>query len=551
MTAPPLLIHALRAPGRRTRTRAREQSCARIGLVKLAALAVLGLVPLFGGAQSGPMPQPQEISFTVTRFEVTGENPLSASTTDETLKPYLGVQHGLAGLESARRALDSALRNAGYSLYRVTLPPQTTVNVIRLVVTRILLTGLETTGQKYFSSANILAGVPALAVGQSPDMREVARQLEIVNDNPDKHVTLGLKESDSGDGIVGTLETSDRNPLSFTAGYNNTGLDDQGGRSRIAGYLQYGNLFDLDQSIGVAYTTSPNDPSQVKQYGVYYRAPIYSWGGVVTASHSYSSVSTGALGGGTVITGAGTTTGLAYTEYLYPVGNYKSSISLGVDDKLYESPVIDGISVPGGDVRSRPVSLTYVATYQPNWGSLTYNVEYDKNLGSGASDTDAAYAANRAGATRDWDALRLYSSFSMPLVGGWSTAAILHGQYATQPLIAGEQFALGGAQSIRGAEERAVTGDSGASVSLEIYTPELAENLRLLAFSDNGYLIRHDVQPGETGHETLESVGLGLRWSYQRSAQLALDYGYITKGARYPSVPAGTSRVHVNLTYTY
>jgi hemolysin activation/secretion protein len=521
---------------------ARAVACMAFGLTLLTSAA---------SVQAATSSAPPEITFSVSRFEVTGTNPLSDGTTQELLKPYLGVQHGLSGLEGARRALDQALRDAGYSLYRVTLPPQTAVDVIRLEVSRILLTGLEATGQKNFSTANILAGVPALAVGESPNMREVARQLEIVNDNPEKHVTLGLKESESGDGIVGTLETSDRNPLSITAAYNNSGLDDEGGRSRVVGYLQYANLFDLDQSIGLAYTTSPNNPSDVKQYGVYYRAPIYSWGGVISASHSYSSVSTGALGNGSVLTGAGTTQGIAYTQYLYPVGDYKSSIALGVDDKLFKSPVIDGIIAPGGDVRSRPVSLTYVATYQPNWGTLTTNAEYDKNIGSGSYDTAAAYEANRAGAPRDWDAVRLYSSLNLPLHGGWSVATIVHGQYASDPLIAGEQFGLGGAASIRGAEERAVTGDSGASISFEVYTPELFSNLRLLAFSDNGYLARHDPQPGETGHETLESLGLGLRWTYQHSAQLAVDYGVITHGARYPSVPTGSSRVHLNLAYTY
>lgn len=521
--------------------------CRRVvGVVGLA----LGLGPLWGWTQSPGVAVPSEASFTVTQFDVTGDNPLSAEATQKLLQPFVGPQHGIASLEAARRALDQALRDAGFSLYRVTLPPQTTSGVIHLAVSRIRLTGLSATGEKYFSETNILSGVPALALGESPNMREVARQLEIVNDNPDKHVTLGLKESDSGDGIVGTLETADRNPLSITAGYNNSGLDDQGGRSRVVGYLQYANLFDLDQSIGVAYTTSPNEPSDVKQYGLYYRAPIYAWGGVVSASHSYSSVSTGALGGGTVVTGAGYTSGLAYTQYLYPVGDYKSSVALGIDDKLFESPVINGIIAPGGDVRSRPVSLTYVATYQPNWGSLSVNAELDKNLGSGTYDTDAAYQSNRAGANRDWDALRLFSSLSVPF-GGWTAATLLHAQYSSDALIAGEQFGLGGANSIRGANERAVTGDSGASLSLEIYTPELAENLRLLAFSDNGYLIRHDVQPGETGHEALESVGLGLRWSWQRSAQLAVDYGVITHGTRYPAVPSGSSRVHLNLNYTY
>jgi hemolysin activation/secretion protein len=522
---------------------------ARTRAIALALAALGAPAPLW--AQTGPSAAPPEVSFTVTRFEVTGDNPLDPARTQEVLKPFLGVQQGIAGLEAARAAVDATLRGAGYSLYHVTLPPQETVSVIRINVARVKVANIEVRGQKYFEESNIRASVPSLVAGQSPDIRAVARELEMANDNPAKHTTLGMKGSDTEDSIDAVLQTSDRNPLTFTAGYNTSGNDDQGGRSRIVGYLQDANLFGLDQVGSVAYTTSPSSPNEVKQYGLYYKAPIYAWGGAVSASYSYSSVSTGALGSGQVVTGAGRTTGVSYTVYLYPVGTYRSSVALGVDDKLFTSPTINGITVPGGDVRSRPISVTYVASYSPGWGTLSLNAEFDKNLPSGEDNTDVAYRDNRFGATRDWDATRLVGSVVVPIGHGWAVSGIVRGQYSADPLIAGEQFGLGGAASIRGAEERAVTGDSGVAATLEIYTPELYTGLRLLGFSDNGYIERHDAQPGETSHETLQSVGFGLRFSWQNAAQLSVDYGYITHGSRFPSVPAGTSRVHANLTYTF
>jgi hemolysin activation/secretion protein len=202
-------------------------------------------------------------------------------------------------------------------------------------------------------------------------------------------------------------------------------------------------------------------------------------------------------------------------------------------------------------VRSRPLGLTYVGTYSPSWGTLSFSAEYAKNIQSGPNNDDAAYSANRFGATSNWDAARFSASLSVPFARGWLANTIVHGQYSSDPLIAGEQFGLGGAMSVRGAEERAVTGDTGATATFEVATPEIFAGFRVLAFSDNGYIERHDPVVGETSHETLQSVGVGLRYNWLNRAQVSVDYGYIVHGATFPSVPTGSSRVHANVTYTF
>ncbi len=529
----------------------KKNSTGTRGLRVGGSTLALAIAACFASAPALSQQSPPEVNFEVTQFQITGDNPLGEERAQAVLQPYLGAQHGIDRLEAARAALADALRASGYSFYHVTLPPQDTKSVIRIDVQRIKLKTVEVQGQRYFSEANIRASVPALVPGESPDIREVARELELADDNPAKHTSVALRASDNEASMDATLQTNDRDPLSFTVGYNTTGNDDQGGRSRVVGYIEDANLFGLDQVGSIAYTTSPNDPNQVKQYGLYYKAPIYAWDGAFSASYSYSSVSTGALGSGEVITGAGHTTGLSYTEFLYPVGAYRSSVAVGIDDKLFSSPVLAGFGETGGDVRSRPVSLTYVASYAPGWATMNLNVEVDHNISGGADDDQAAYTANRAGATPDWNALRVFGSYSQPLGQGWTFSTRARAQYTNDALIAGEQFGLGGEGSIRGAEERAVTGDTGGAISFEIYTPEVYPGTRFLGFSDNGFVERYHVIPGETAHEVLESLGLGMRYTWTNAVNMSLDYGVITRGSRYPEVPAGSSRVHANVTYTF
>jgi hemolysin activation/secretion protein len=226
-------------------------------------------------------------------------------------------------------------------------------------------------------------------------------------------------------------------------------------------------------------------------------------------------------------------------------------LALGLDNKLFRAPEIGGIVLPSGDVRSRPYSLIYVGSYQPAGMSVGFTVEYDRNSAGGSYNTDAAYSANRIGASNRWETYKAGYSINAPLFAGWGMSAVFHGQYSPDALIPGEQFGLGGSTSVRGAPERAVTGDTGISTSIELLTPELTENLRALVFTDSGFVTRYDIQPGETAKDGLQSAGLGLRWSWHQSASLSLDYGRITRGSHYPAVPTGSSRVEANLLYRF
>jgi hemolysin activation/secretion protein len=494
---------------------------------------------------------PPEATFTVTGFEISGENPIGNDKSQEVLKPYLGPQTDITRLEAARRALADAIHNSGVGLYRVVLPPQEVNGVVRLVIAKIPITAITVTGEKYFSEGNIRASVPALAVGETPNMTIVERDLEQANDNPDKHTTVKFAEDPNSNGITAELHADDKSPWSVTLGANNTGTGSQGGEARILGYLQYADLFGKDQTIGLAYTTSPEDPNEVKQYGIYYKAPIYTWGGFFSASHSYSSTQTGALGSGQVITGAGEISGIAYTQLLNPMGSYKSSAAIGLDDKVFRSPTLDGLGQIGGNVRDRPVSLSYVGNYDGNWGTMGWSGELDHNLTGGAYNNADAYTANRYKATQYWTALRLGYNVESPLWMGFALAVRLNGQYSWQPLIQGEEFGIGGASSVRGAPERAVIGDTGLSSSIEVYTPELGYNVRALVFTDSGFVIRKYPVVGEPDRDALQSVGVGLRWNYAQTAQFSLDWGYIVHGADYPSIPTGANRVSANLLYTF
>ena len=81
---------------------------------------LLGAVAAPWGA-SAEAPPP--ITLKVERFDVVGDNPLSAPVTEQTLVPFVGEYAELAGLMAAVDALEQALKVAGHPFHRVSIAP--------------------------------------------------------------------------------------------------------------------------------------------------------------------------------------------------------------------------------------------------------------------------------------------------------------------------------------------------------------------------------------------------------------------------------------------
>ena len=131
----------------------------------------------------------------------------------------------------------------------------------------------------------------------------------------------------------------------------------------------------------------------------------------------------------------------------------------------------------------------------------------------------------------------------------WLAIASVSGQYTDEPLISGEQFGVGGVNSVRGFEERAVSGDRGVRFSLEAWTPPLKYNIRLLGFMDSGYMKKVDALPGEIAKDTLVSLGLGLRWRWDDKLSVNFDYGHEVNGARAANVSG--VKLHIGVFYRF
>ena len=528
-----------------------------------ALLALMALAAGTAGAQAPapasaaprntpPMAAPAAAAvFAIRGFRIEGHNPIPEADAQRVLAPFIRPDATIETLQQATAALETELRARGFGLHRVALPPQEVGSTVRLDIVKFTIGKVGYEGRQIYDEENIRHSVPELREGESPNFRTLAIQTAIANENPNKQIQVGLRESEEPDKIDATITVREQRPWTAAVALSNNG-NESSGKDRLIVTGGHTNLWNRDHQFVGAYTTSVERTEDVKQFGAAYKAPLYALGGVLGATYTKSDV-VGNFGTFTS-TGAGHTFALAYTHYLPPQGGRRSYVSFGIEDKVFEGALINGQYIGQEDRRSRPLSLGYTSrteTDQAVWG---YNAEVAWNTVSGRNNNLSSYRSEDPRIeTAAWHALRGAASYSAPLMTTWLWSARMAFQYSPDVLIAGEQFGIGGVGSVRGTDiDRPVTGDSGVSGTVEILTPELEPGLRLLGFLDAGWVRNESPDAFNPRSDGLTSVGFGLRYNQGRFTA-SLDYGVLLRGSKVPltqnsgSPQKGDDRLYVTV----
>jgi hemolysin activation/secretion protein len=491
------------------------------------------------------------VSFVVERFEILGANPIDSDETSTILASFIGPHDGLERLLEASTVLEKSMRDRGHAFHRVILPPQTLeAGVVQLQILSFKVTSVRVEGNENFDEANIRASLPLIAVNAEPDTQKLSRAVRIANRHPAKLLKVGFADNKDGDGIEAKITVQDDKPWTVFAAVDNTG-NKATGELRLALGGQYTNLFGLDHALTLSYTTSPQSPSKVRQKGLNYEIPLYGIASKLTFFYAGSDVDSGRISD-LDISGAGRFLGARLRHELMRGDGFTHAITVGIDDKVFQStvvPVGEGASL-FPDVRTRPVSIEYSRDYDALWGNLGLSVTYARNIPSGAKNNGGAYVGNRLGTTVSWDVWRWRSYVDYAVDSGWLIRGSASGQWATELLVSGEQFGLGGARSIRGFGERVVSGDSGVRVGAELWTPPLEStvNARLVAFAEWGHVVTHRPPVGQDGDESVAGAGVGFRmqgaiWNAVGSVARVFD--------RAATANPGDVRAHFSVAWRY
>ena len=523
-------------------------------------------------AQTAPVAAPGAALslIAVTHFDVQGNTLLPLRLIEQTLEPYTG-NVSVQRLREAASAVQTLYRRAGYGGVVAFLPEQALAGgAVQIRVVEGKLTRVDVADNRQYSTENIRASLPTLRTGATPNVRRIDAEIQMANENPAKNVQVLLQPGAEAGAIVAKVSVQEQPVQRFSGRLENTGGQSIG-RWRAALGWQHANVWGLDHIFAAELQTAPQDVSGVAVASGSYRAPLYGQAMALDVYGAWSEVDAGKVGtaaGDLQISGRGGVAGLRGSFYLPRSGNVDQRLLLGVEWRTYlNSCSIQGLpqgacGTAGASVSVQPLGLTYTAQAAGavRWGlslGLFSNLALGGKYGA-ASDFEAV----RSGSEPRYTLARATGQITLPVGEGGAIAARAAGQATGQPLVPGELFGIGGAQSVRGFEERELSGDSGASLNLEAVGPNWAEgwgaswaalqgtDLRGLAFADAGAVLNQNDSSCQAGRSRcrMGSLGLGLRAARQ-DLQVHLDVARAMSTAS--TTAKGDVRAHFSLLYNF
>jgi hemolysin activation/secretion protein len=479
--------------------------------------------------------------FDVAEYVVEGNTLLPAARVQAALKPYTGRDRDFATVQAAQAALQKAFADAGYPTVVVSVPEQEIRDGrIRLQVEALKLGKLRVQGNKHFDEVNVRRSLPALRPGEPPNLDRVARNLRTANENPAKQTKVVLREGEAPGSVDAVALVEDERPFRLAFTLDSTGTPSTGEvRAGVAG--QYANLFNRDQVVSAQYVTSASEPEDVSIFGAGYHLPLYRFGDSIDLAYVYSDVDSGLVGtaaGPFAISGSGSAFLGRYTLNFPRRLQLDHKLVFGADWRAYQNDVRFGGGGPNQvpDITVHPLSVGYGARYQGQNQEVSALLSVVHNIPGGDKGDQATFDATRAGAQDDYTTLRLNLGFIRALPRDFQLSLTASGQYTDDLLIPGEQFGIGGMDSVRGFYEREIANDKGYSASASLLSPDLGTALglpvrfRAVAFVDYGHVWRNDPLPGELEEEEIASTGLGVRAAYKQTLSLRLDYAWVLNG---------------------
>jgi hemolysin activation/secretion protein len=387
----------------------------------LAALLTAAAAPAL--AQTPAPTAPPEPTLEVRRYVIDGTLPLSEAEVSAALAPFTGPGRTLGDIQRAAEAIEQRLRANGQSFHRMFVPAQRPTNgEVRLQVVTFKLGQVEVAGNRNFGTANIRASLPTLVEGQSPEVTQLGADISASNNNPAKQVSVTFRESRQPSTVDALVRVQDTSPIAFiaslTANQHVEGGTNTGNIVRLTGAFQHANLFNRDHVMTLSYTTDPRNISAMTLLGAYYQIPLYGTGMTASAYYTQSDINSGRVQQGAGffdVSGSGRFYGLRLTKALGRSGSLQPTVSVALDERIFEnSTTFNGAQIQP-DVSSRVVSVQASLRDDTSWGTWNAAIEHAVNVGGGTNNSDVTHAAN--GGERNWRLWRYNAEVATPVSG--------------------------------------------------------------------------------------------------------------------------------------
>jgi hemolysin activation/secretion protein len=466
-----------------------------------------------------------EQRFDMYELRVLGNTTLQQRDIERMLYPFLGTQRTLADVEAARKALETLYHDRGYGTVYVDIPEQTVDSgVVRLAVTEAKLRVVAVTGAKYFSNQEIKAAIPAAQVGTTPSLPKLQAQIAELNvQSSDRQVVPVLKAGAVPGTVDLNLKVDDQLPLHGSLEVNNQ-YTAHTTPLRANAALSYDNLFAHRDSLAVQYQNSPQDTEEVKVWMGSYTTHVFDDATRLILLYVDSDSDVALLGtGDTAVNVLGKGKG-ASARLIHPLAggnNSLGSVNIGVDYKDFLQNICNDIDLRLCETTGFITPIEYFnfsLGYSGGWGGETLQGTFSlfSNFGvRGLRNDPIEFQNKRFMSTANYIDFRSDGMLMLRLPANSNLQLRYSGQYAFDPLISNEQFAIAGVDGVRSYFESEELGDRGIKTTIQLGSPPLklfGSSLQTdaYAFYDYGAAQLLRTLPSEKDGISIAAVGAGL-----------------------------------------
>lgn len=439
---------------------------------------------------------------------------------------FKGQEVSFADLSRITNNMTRKYREDGYIFSRVVLPPQKIQGgVVRVQAVEGRVENVEVTGE-FKDRGGLIRSMANKIHSEGPtNTRDIERYLLLIDDLPGITARSFVKPSQSqGAGDLVIVVEQDMFEGSVT-------LDNRG--TRFVGPWRgelvgaFNSLFGIHDR--TTLRTIIASQSEELQYGeISHEEQLFTEGLRVKGRYAITSTKPGGSISNLGIEGDSE---LFDIEALYPIIRSRE-VNLGVNGGFTANNTtteLSGIEVGRDRIRSARLNSTFDFTD----GYRGIN-QFDLGLTQGLSVLDATSdGIGRSRANGEHDFLRFNATATRVQDLWWPGVSALvsaTGQYTSDPLLASEEFTVGGAGFGRGYDSGEIAGDKGYAGLLELrYSNAVSsswlQSYQLYTFVDYGKVKNINPVVGEAEEDSLTSTGVGVRYNlnYDLSGYLEVD----------------------------
>ncbi len=484
------------------------------------------LLTSFQQSAPGQDHPPETTKVWVKAYKITPTSVIAPAELESIVAPYVGREMDFAELEKVADVVTDAFRDRGYSLVRAYIPAQEIKDgTVEVAILEGKVGEIIVRGNQNYSSEFIKNGFSPVVQDGAIKQSSLEKSLLVLNDYPDLKATAVLqagKEPGTTDILV---NVEDKLPLHLVMDYDNFGTESVS-KNRFGMEVNLGRFLVIDGSSLSLRGVIGSDPKSYHYGRASYLVPINSYG-----------TKLGFLGyGGDFDVGQAladfniTATTWGYSSFLtHPfirtrVANLTGEFGFESRDS---TQFLLGSLFSRDKVRMLKAGVNYdwIDSTGRNYISLSLYQGLGQALGAmNNNDTKSS----RFGADNRFTKAYLNLARVQRIVDRVSIILRGSGQASTRPLVATEEFFIGGADSVRGYPPGEFLGDDGYNVSTEIRVSPLPDQeiFQLAFFVDHGGVSIKDPPPGIKKYNHLTGGGFGFRLNLPYNINGRFDVGF-------------------------